>query len=136
LQAVERILHLDSVIYTDSDCWSPLHWAARSGNVQLFKLLREGGVADSTRDTLEPLCSWNSLKLAVFHQHDSLARCILTHVDGITDEHPTAMEKGKQTLMKESPSILAGILSPRGDKHGSYSCDGCFNVSLLRYDIL
>lgn len=136
LQAVKRILQLDPIIDADSVGWSPLHWATRSGDLQLFKLLREAGVPESTCDTLEPLCSWNSLKLAVFHRNESLASYIVTLVDDIADEHPPTTV-GEQPPMDESLSILANVLLPiKGDKHGSYWCDGCFKVSLLTYDML
>jgi ankyrin repeat protein len=137
LQAVERILQLDPIIYADSVGWSPLHWAARSGNLQLFKLLREAGVAESTRDTLDPPCSWNSLNLAGFHGNESLAKYIMTLVDDIANEHSTATVRGEQPPMDDSLPILADILSPiKGDKHGLYWCSSCFNVSLLKYDML
>ena len=62
---------------------------------------------------------------------------IMTLVDDIADEHPTTAVNGEQPLMGDSPSILADVLSPiEGDGHRGYWCNGCFNVSLLRYDIL
>jgi hypothetical protein len=114
-----------------------LHWAARSGDLQLFKLLREAGVADSTCNTLEPPCSWNSLKLAVYHGNHPLASYITTLEDDIANEHLTAIVKAEQPSMDGSPSRLVDVLSPiEGDRYIQYRCDGCFNVSLVRYDML
>jgi ankyrin repeat protein len=134
LEVMERILQSDPVIYTNPGSWSPLHWAARSGNLQLFKLLREVGMTESTCHTAEPLCSWTSLKVAIFHQNTSLAAYIITLVDDIIHEHPKVTAKGEQPLTDHLPSTRTRELLPpiESYKHGSYWCDGCFNVSLFR----
>jgi ankyrin repeat protein len=122
LQTVERILKLGPIIHSDSVGWSPLHWAARSGNLEVFKLLREAGVAESTCNTIEPLCSWNSLRIAVLHRNQSLAIYIRTLVD---DKHPITLVKGEQPLMDDSPSILADVFSlMEGDEHDLYEGAG------------
>jgi ankyrin repeat protein len=127
---MERILQLDPIIYSNTGGWSPLHWAARSGNIQLFKLLRDAGVAESTCDTVDPPNSWTSLKVAIFHRNESLAAYIRTVADDIhiTHEHPKVEVKVKQPLIEDSLSAQTEEVLPFSEGE----CNGCFNVSHIR----
>lgn len=90
--------------------WSPLHWACRSGNVQMIDSLITRGFKEKSVSVPELEGEWTPLAIAVFHK-----------ISG------KFLSKGCKEVL--SFEIDRDLLESK--YHTGARCDGCFHVSAL-----
>jgi ankyrin repeat protein len=103
--------------------WSPLHLAARRGNLRMLRLLFDAGIRDHTVETSEPPGKWNAFSIAVFHRNKRLiARDI-----SVEDQHASGEKNESEffTWLRKQRSV--GFTE--GKRNGNRRCQGCGNVS-------
>jgi ankyrin repeat protein len=110
LDTLQAALDLGLTSSLENTHWSPLHWACRSGKLEVVELLIKEGLRGEYVLIPEPQGEWSPLDIAIFHGHEKM-------------------------LEKLSPNCRALLGSenhntrPQGKCHGSYWCSGCFHVS-------
>jgi hypothetical protein len=93
--------------------WSPLHWACRSGKLEVVELLIKEGLHSECVTISEPQGQWSPLDIAIFHGHEKM-------LESLSPIHRALIGLEDHTTR------------PHGKRHGSYWCNGCFHVSEQR----
>ncbi|RYP15646.1 hypothetical protein DL766_009358 [Monosporascus sp. MC13-8B] len=109
--------------------WTPLHWACRSGDACMARLLLGSGLRPSTVVTTTPPAEWTPHAIAVFHQNNTLLSALAA------DPELAASLGGPRPMMMTTMTTTAtglptaaeeaAALGP-GQKYHDFSCDGCW----------
>ncbi|KAI9859796.1 MAG: hypothetical protein M1813_006513 [Trichoglossum hirsutum] len=125
LETLGRVLQIPRLDWNESNGWSALHWAARSGNPQMFQLLSKSGIQDNTVETLEPPGIWTAYSISVFHQNLNFISELSNNRDGSLDITPRGVGLDFTSRTEQEGNFAQGI------KHDDRYCDGCLHVSRL-----
>jgi ankyrin repeat protein len=125
LEVTHRVLELDPIKIPDSNKWSPLHWACRTGDQGLVELLIKNGGHETLVCTAQPPAAWKPISVALFHRNPNF--------ESVTE---AALLEMFRTPLASSPvlqstSTSTSAIDTKGVRHGSFFCDGCFHVSLV-----
>jgi ankyrin repeat protein len=107
---INVILGMESKVPFESERWTPLHWACRTGVVSVVELLLQKGFRSTTVATSEPDGRWSPLSIAKFHGHGDIFEKL--------------SEPCRSLIGDDDDSVHS-----QGQRHDGYSCDGCFHVS-------
>jgi ankyrin repeat protein len=109
-EVLEWILQSRHSNWEQSSRWSPLHWAARTGDYRMLKLLSDAGIKECAVETSEPPGKWTATSIAVFHQNknftteishdteDYFATSRTEQLDLCTQGHTTAIFRAMVVL--------------------------------------
>ncbi|KAN0069329.1 Ankyrin repeat-containing domain protein [Elaphomyces granulatus] len=95
----------------DSDGWTPLHWACRQRDVDVVLFLLASNANANTRTNKR----WTPRHVAMFHDHDTIARILSKDEEPPNQEKPPSEEK--------PPNVEEPPTSP-GVKHNE-TCASC-----------
>ena len=110
IEILNAVLHMDCVPNTQSEHWSPIHWACREGNPHLVERLIEEGIHSDSVTVPEPEGQWSPVSIAIFHGNGEMLKALSEHSMSLLDKDEDAVRLS-------------------GKRHGGYWCDGCFYVS-------
>jgi ankyrin repeat protein len=129
IEVVRRVLYLDTFVMSSTKTWTPLHWAYRTGDIELINLLRRHGYSDSSVHTAQPSASWKPVSIGLFHRNP--------HVESAVHESPVHdfAVFGSTCLDTESLSNPESTTYPTGFHHEDFLCNECFHVSILQMHI-
>ena len=110
LEILNKVLDIKSVPHTQSEHWSPIHWACREGNSRLVEKLIKEGINCYSVTVPNPKGQWDPISIAIFH--------------------------GKEKMFNELSELSMSLLDIGEDTvrlHGKFSrhflCNSCFHVS-------
>ena len=110
LEILNKVLDIKSVPHTQSEHWSPIHWACREGNSRLVEKLIKEGINCYSVTVPNPKGQWDPISIAIFH--------------------------GKEKMFNELSELSVSLLDIGEDTvrlHGKFSgrfwCSSCFHVS-------
>ena len=110
MEILNAVLHMDCVFHTQSEHWSPIHWACRNGNPHLVERLIEEGIHSDSVTIPEPEGQWSPISIAIFHGNEKMLEALSEHCMSLLD-------KGKDAVRLS------------GKRYEGYWCDSCFYVS-------
>ena len=110
IEILNAVLHMDCVSHTQSEHWSPIHWACREGNPHLVERLIEEGIHSDSVTVPEPEGQWSPVSIAIFHGNGKMLKALSEHSMSLLD-------KGEDAVRLS------------GERYGGFCCDGCFHVS-------
>jgi ankyrin repeat protein len=103
---------------SQSDCWSPLHWACKVGKLDVVEYLMSQGIKSSIVTISQPQGSWDPASIAIYHGHEKMLESLSPAL--------------KSQLYLSLGSDVEDSLRKVGTLHGDFSCDGCEQVSMCR----
>ncbi|KAK5657620.1 hypothetical protein OQA88_2692 [Cercophora sp. LCS_1] len=106
----------------ESDGWTPLHWACRSGDAGMARLLLERGLRPSAVTTNIPPALWTPHAIAVFHQNQAL-------LSAAAVDPELAARLGRSEPIMASMATATGaeeVTMTASQKLDCVSCDGCW----------
>ncbi|KAI9794829.1 MAG: hypothetical protein M1816_002957 [Peltula sp. TS41687] len=128
-EVVRKLLDGQQLAFLQSITWTPLHWACRTGDFELVRLLLLNGAnPKSVVATTDPPGQWTPLSIASFHQN----RQLVSH-EGQIIHKVIALQENQHNLQgsevntsllgeeEESPKLV------QVKKHGGYWCNGCLH---------
>ncbi|KAL9080321.1 MAG: hypothetical protein Q9157_000908 [Trypethelium eluteriae] len=110
LEILNAVLDMDRVSRTQSEYWTPIHWACRKGNPHLVEKLIEKGVHSTNVAVSRPAGHWSSISVAIFHGKGEMLKELFEHSMSLLDT-------GEDTMRVH------------GKRHEGYWCNCCFHVS-------
>ena len=110
MEILNAVLHMDCVSQTQSEHWSPIHWACREGNTHLVERLIEEGIHSDSVTVPEPEGQWSPISIAIFHGKGKMLEELSEHSMSLLDNGEDAVRLS-------------------GKCYEGYWCDGCFYVS-------
>ncbi|KAK3339930.1 ankyrin repeat-containing domain protein [Lasiosphaeria hispida] len=109
--------------------WTPLHWACRSGDVCMVRLLLGSGLRPSTVVTTTPPAEWTPHAIAGFHQNTTLLTALAADPElaaSLGRPKPMMMMMTTTTATRMPTAVEeAAALGPDQKLH-EFSCDGCW----------
>jgi ankyrin repeat protein len=111
IKMARKILEMIPATHTHDDSWSPLHWACRTGKLEIIRLFLDLRFQTTAVLTSEPNHLWSPLDVAIYHGHSS----ILAHND---------LQEALGPLSTALPQLYS---TKRG--RSIFVCDACENVS-------
>lgn len=108
---MERDPAMNARLISKKGTWNLLHWACRSGLLELVELLVNRGFKSECIPCPESEDNWTPLAVAVFHGKGKL-------VDEMPDTLKLELDLGRSGPLSDGPT------------HGAI-CDGCLHVSML-----
>ena len=110
LEILNAVLDIKSVPHTQSEHWSPIHWACRVGNPHLVERLIKEGINCYSVTVPNPEGQWSPVSIAIFHGKEKM-------FNELSEHSMSLLDIGEDTVR------LHGKFSE------GFSCDGCFHVS-------
>ena len=98
LDVLERILRYPHSEWEKRNGWSTLHWAARTGDSRMLKVLSDIGIKERLVDTSEPPGRWTAVSIATFHQNKNFISKLSHDTEGLLS--------GRQGVKREQANLV------------------------------
>ena len=115
VQVLNAVLEMDPMASMLNRHWSPLHWACRTGNIDIIERLVEKRGHSECVSLLHPEGQWSPVSIAVFHGNAKA-------LEGLSPSCRSLLGVGADSNAESA--VHFGIGSYNG-----YWCSGCFHVS-------
>ena len=124
LTIVRKILKAYPTISCSANVWSPLHWAYRSAKSDVRRLLQDDFSDEVAVKTNDPRGQWTPLSIGLFHCNENLGDSERKF------SNPSALAQPAQRTEEVKGHRRSEGLQ-EAERHGRFSCDGCFHVSFV-----
>ena len=116
LELLDEVLDKNYADLSQSQFWSPLHWACRIGDPEIIGLLMRKGASNGCVATAQPSRKWTPYSIAVLHQNQHLL---------------SASGDVYNFLLGSDAGVGEELVNMKGERHDRFSCNGCLHVISL-----